>query len=70
MGGLVAYTLVLSLAAFVVIRFGKVWDDGRSLLLLVILMLLAISVSFDVALAPIPATEQFAAWADWCSRPW
>ncbi len=51
MGGLVGYTLVLSLAAFVVIRFGKVWDDGRSLLLLVILMLLAISVSFDVALA-------------------
>ncbi len=54
MGGLVAYTLVLSLAAFVVIRLGKVWDDGRSLLLLVILMLLAISVSFDVALARNP----------------
>jgi hypothetical protein len=54
MGGLVGYTLVLSLAAFVVIRFGKVWDDGRSLLFLVILMLLAISVSFDVALARNP----------------
>lgn len=50
MGGLVAYTLVLSLAAFVVIRLGKVWDDGRSLLLLVVLMLLAISISFDGAL--------------------
>ena len=54
MGGLVAYTMVLSLAAFVVIRFGKVWDDGRSLLLLVVLMLLAISVSFNVALARNP----------------
>ncbi len=54
MGGLVGYTIVLSLAAFVVIRLGKVWDDGRSLLLLVILMLLAISVSFDVALARNP----------------
>jgi hypothetical protein len=51
MGGLAGYTLVLAIAAFVVIRLGKVWDDGRSLLLLVILMLLATSVSFDGALA-------------------
>jgi hypothetical protein len=54
MGGLVAYTLVLSLAAFVVIRLGKVWEDGRSLLLLVVLMLLATSISFDDALAKYP----------------
>ena len=33
MGGLAGYTLVLALAALVVIRLGKVWDDGRSLLL-------------------------------------
>jgi hypothetical protein len=56
MGGLVGYTIILSLAAFVVIRLGKVWDDGRSLLLLVVVMLLAISVSFDVALARDPCT--------------
>ena len=54
MGGLAVYTLVLSLAAFVVIRFGKVWDDGRSLLLLVVLMLLATSISFDGALTGHP----------------
>jgi hypothetical protein len=54
MGGLVIYTLVLSLAAFVVIRLGKVWDDGRSLLLLVVLMLLATSISFDGALSKYP----------------
>ena len=54
MGGLLAYTLILSLAAFVVIRLGKVWDDGRSLLLLVVLMLLATSISFDGALARFP----------------
>ena len=53
-GGLLAYTLILSLAAFVVIRLGKVWDDGRSLLLLVVLMLLATSISFDGALARFP----------------
>ena len=55
MGGLAGYTLVLSLAAFVVIRIGKVWDDGRSLLLLVVLMLLGTSISFDGALAKYPA---------------
>ena len=59
MGGLVAYTLVLSLAAFVVIRLGKVWDDGRSLLLLVVLMLLATSISFDGALAKYPRNGTF-----------
>lgn len=51
MAGLVAYTLLLALAAYVVIRFGKVWEDGRTMLLLIVLMFLAISVSFDDALA-------------------
>ena len=50
MGGLVAYTLLLALAAYVVIHFGKVWDDGRTLLVLLVLMFLGISVSFDDAL--------------------
>lgn len=51
MGGLVLYTTILALAAVVVIRFGRVWQDGRSLLLLVVLMFLAISISFDDALS-------------------
>ncbi len=50
MGGLVAYTLLLALAAYIVIRVGKVWEDGRTLLVLLVLMFLAFSVSFDDAL--------------------
>jgi hypothetical protein len=50
MGGLVAYTILVALAAYVVIRLGKVWDDGRTLLVLLVLMFLGISVSFDDAL--------------------
>jgi hypothetical protein len=50
MAGLVAYTLLLAVTTYVVIRFGKVWEDGRSQLLLVVLMFVAISISFDGAL--------------------
>lgn len=49
--GLVGYTLLLAGAAWFLIRFGKLWEDARSLLLLVVFMLLAISVSFDDTLA-------------------
>jgi hypothetical protein len=52
--GLVAYTLLLAATTLVVIRVGKVWEDGRSQLLLIVLMLLATSVSFDDALARNP----------------
>ncbi len=51
---LMAYTVLLSLTAVLVIRIGKVWDDARSLLLLVVLMLLGISVTFDRILADSP----------------
>jgi hypothetical protein len=50
MGGLVAYTMLLALAAYLVIRFGKVWQDGRILLVLIVLVFLATSISFDDAL--------------------
>ncbi len=49
--GLAGYTLLLAVAACVLIRLGQVWDDVRTILLLVVLMLLAISVSFDKTLA-------------------
>ena len=48
------YTLLLSLTAFLVIRLGKVWDDARGLLLLIVLMFLGISVTFDGILADSP----------------
>ncbi|MBN1590492.1 MAG: hypothetical protein JW888_13335 [Pirellulales bacterium] len=49
--GLVSYTLLLAAAACVIIRLGQVWNDVRTVLLLVVLMLLTISVTFDEALA-------------------
>ena len=45
--GLAFYTLLLAGTAVLLIRAGQVWEDVRTLLLLVVLMLLAISVSFD-----------------------
>ena len=53
--GLLAYTILLAVTTFLVIRLGKVWQDGRSQLLLLVLMFLAISVSFDDTLPRNPA---------------
>src|SRR5215472_11413791 len=54
LGGLASYTLLLATAACVLIRLGRVWEDLRTLLLLVLLMFLAISVSLDEALTTDP----------------
>lgn len=48
--GLAAYTLLLALTAWLIIRLGHVWEDARSILLVVVLMFLAISVSLDPVL--------------------
>ncbi|MBI2826016.1 MAG: hypothetical protein HYX69_15130 [Planctomycetia bacterium] len=48
--GLAAYALLLALTAWLIIRLGHVWDDARSLMLLIVLMFLAISVSVDPVL--------------------
>src|SRR6516162_4062399 len=50
MSGLAGYTLLLAVTAFLLVRFGKVWDDMRTVLLLVVLMFLATSVTFDEVL--------------------
>ncbi len=57
--GLGAYALLLALTAVLIIRLGHVWEDVRSLLLLVVLMFLAISVSSDPVLN---AEEQPGRW--------
>ena len=44
---LAAYTTLLGFTGFLVVRLGKVWEDARSILLVVVLMFLAISVNFD-----------------------
>ncbi len=51
MGSLCGVTLLMATTAFLIVRFGKVWEDARSLVLVILLMLLAISVSFDEIIA-------------------
>lgn len=41
------YTLLLAAAVGVIIRLGRVWDDARMILLVIVLLFLALSVSFD-----------------------
>ena len=50
MSGLAGYTLLLAAAVWLLVRFGNVWDDVRTVLLLVVLMFLATSVTFDEVL--------------------
>ncbi len=59
-GGLAGYALLLAGAACLLIRLGKVWEDVRSLIVLILLMFLAISVSLDGAIAHRP--EQGRLW--------
>ncbi len=51
---LLGYTLLLATTGCFLIRYGKVWDDVRTILLLVVAMFLAISVTFDETLAADP----------------
>jgi hypothetical protein len=53
---LCGYTLLLALTAYLVVRFGKVWEDARSLALLVIFLFVAISISFDEICSTSPST--------------
>lgn len=46
---LAGYTLLLASTAIFIVRWGRVWEDARTVALLAILMCLALSVSFDVA---------------------
>ena len=55
MGGMAGYTLLLAAMACVLVRLGNVWEDVRTVLLLVVLMFLATSVTFDDVLASDPA---------------
>jgi len=44
---LAGYTSVLAAIAVLIVRFGKVWDDARSVLLIIVMLFLAVSVSAD-----------------------
>jgi hypothetical protein len=54
MSGLAGYTLLLAVTAFCLVRFAGVWDDVRTVLLLVVLLFLATSVTFDDVLVSNP----------------
>jgi hypothetical protein len=54
MSGLAGYTLLLALTACLLVRCARVWDDMRTVLLLVVLMFLATSVTFDEVLVMDP----------------
>src|SRR5262245_53486846 len=54
MAGLAGYTLLLAATAWLLVRFAGVWDDARTVLLLVVLMFLATSVTFDDVLVRDP----------------
>jgi hypothetical protein len=56
--GLAGYTLLLAVTACLLVRFGNVWDDVRTVLLLVVLMFLATSVTFDELLVFSPERGQ------------
>ncbi len=44
---LCGYTAILAVVAFSIARFGRVWDDARTILLIVALLLVALSAAFD-----------------------
>ncbi|MGO9464336.1 MAG: hypothetical protein ACLQIB_45480 [Isosphaeraceae bacterium] len=52
--GLAGYTLLLATTACFLIRVGKLWDDLRSLLILIALIFLAMATSFDDTMAADP----------------
>ncbi|MCA9066443.1 MAG: hypothetical protein KDA96_25420 [Planctomycetaceae bacterium] len=47
LASLAGVTSLMAVTAILVVRLGRVWEDARSLVLIVLLMLLAISVSLD-----------------------
>ena len=46
-GLLAGYTLLLAIIAAVIIRFGKIWDDARTILLVIVLLFFMLSTSLD-----------------------
>lgn len=47
LGSLAGYTVLSAATAFLVVRLGRVWDDARSLMLVVLLQFFTISASLD-----------------------
>jgi hypothetical protein len=50
------YILLVATTGFVVVRFGKVWDDARSIFLILLLLFVELSLTFDGVVISQPAT--------------
>ncbi len=58
MGVLALYTLVLAGVGVCIVRLGRVWEDARSILLLLLLLFLAVSISADDLFVKASSPEQ------------
>ena len=56
---LAAYTLLLAAAATIIIRYGQVWEDARTILLVIVLLFFMLSASLDVHLLHMPLAGTF-----------
>ena len=56
---LAAYTLLLAGVAIVIVRWGNLWDDVRTILLVVVLLFYMLSTSLDVQVLEQPETGSF-----------
>ena len=56
MGIICGYIVVVAAVGFVLVRFGKVWDDARSIFLILLLLFIELSLTFDGVLVSQPAT--------------
>jgi hypothetical protein len=59
LGVLCGYTALAAAAAIVIVRWGRVWEDARSLLLVLVFLFLAVSSSFDDITIPRPGFATF-----------
>ena len=50
------YTTLLSITAWIIVRFGRVWDDARSIFMVLLLLFMALSASLDGLFATDPTT--------------
>ena len=70
MVGLAGYTLLMATTACFLIRVGKLWDDLRSLLILVVMMFLAMALCGDETMAADPRRGVVGSRAVFCLRSW
>lgn len=64
-GGIGLYTLLMVMTSIGVIRFGKIWEDGRSILLVVVISLVALSTASDELCLTSPSTAMTLAITGW-----